>query len=120
MCHIIDEVILYFRQFLLSKDNVDGKDKKGLAPIHHAINHGHFDIVKELIYHGADVNAKNYFNSSALKFAVRSGDVNIVKLLVEHGADVNQKDVLGFSCLDVGKENKRYAEICKVVGSIEK
>jgi len=53
---------------------------------------GHIDIVRILIGHGADVNAKNERKkggSYALIDASEQGHIDIVKILIEHGADVN-------------------------------
>jgi ankyrin repeat protein len=44
------------------------------------------DIARLLIEHGADVNAKTYFEESALIVAQKKGHMNIVKLLKEAGA----------------------------------
>lgn len=39
------------------------------------------------------------------------GGKNVVEVLLEKGAYVEKKDVLGYSCLDVGKDNKNYKAI---------
>ena len=47
------------------------------------------DIAEFLIKNGADVNAKNNYNSTPLTIACESGNVKMVKLLVKYDADVN-------------------------------
>jgi ankyrin repeat protein len=42
-----------------------------------------------LVEHGADLNAKNNTNYTALILASENGNFEIVKYLVEKGADVN-------------------------------
>ncbi|CAB4020468.1 -specific DARPin, partial, partial [Paramuricea clavata] len=59
--------------------------------------------------HGANVNARNDWNESALHVAVQAHSLEIVKYLVEHDADVNCKNLLNESAL-------HYAAI---IGSLE-
>ncbi|HNX57497.1 MAG TPA: ankyrin repeat domain-containing protein [Spirochaetota bacterium] len=47
------------------------------------------NAVRILIELGADINAVDYMNISALYDAARWGDMEMVKLLVDNGADVN-------------------------------
>lgn len=55
------------------------------------------EIIKFLIKKGADVNAKNYTNSSPLHYAValKNKGTEIIKLLIDKGADVNAKNCYG-------------------------
>jgi ankyrin repeat protein len=55
-----------------------------------AAGEGHLEIVKLLLEHGADVNAKTAYET-ALHLAAEKGHLEIVKFLLEHGADVNAK-----------------------------
>ncbi|MDJ0578866.1 ankyrin repeat domain-containing protein [Crocosphaera sp.] len=50
------------------------------------------EILKVLINHGADVNAKNEYGETPLHTAVLSENKEIVELLINHGADVNAKN----------------------------
>jgi ankyrin repeat protein len=54
-----------------------------------ASSHGHVEIVRPLVEHGANVNARDQSQSTPLHLA---WDAEIVQLLVEHGADVNARD----------------------------
>ena len=54
-----------------------------------ASNIRHFEIVKYLIDHGADPNAKDDIGRTALILASENGQFEIVKCLIEHGADPN-------------------------------
>jgi ankyrin repeat protein len=62
----------------------------GETALHLAAGEGHLEIVKLLLEHGADVNAKTAYET-ALHLAAGEGHLEIVKLLLEHGADVNAK-----------------------------
>jgi ankyrin repeat protein len=53
---------------------------------------GHTDIVKALLAHGADVNAKEDRGRTALIYAVYNGHTDIVKALLKEGADVDVKN----------------------------
>jgi len=57
-----------------------------------AARDNHLPVVKYLIEHGADVNAKDNDDETALMEAADNGHLPVVQYLVEHGADVNAKD----------------------------
>ncbi|EAX88509.1 ankyrin repeat protein, putative [Trichomonas vaginalis G3] len=48
-----------------------------------------------LLSHGADVNAKNNYGSTALHFAVYSNSLEIIETLISHGAKVNIQNDYG-------------------------
>ena len=52
----------------------------------HASGNGDIQIVKYLVEHGADVNAKDENNKTALLLASEIGCLETVKYLVEYGA----------------------------------
>ncbi|EFW17775.1 conserved hypothetical protein [Coccidioides posadasii str. Silveira] len=55
-----------------------------------AVDTGDFLIIRELIYAGADLNAKGlYSDRTPLSLAVENGDVAIINILIEAGADIN-------------------------------
>lgn len=62
------------------------------------------DIVRMLINAGADVNAKNGNEETALIKAAGKKYPDIVKLLINAGADVNVTDNLGKTALDYAQE----------------
>jgi ankyrin repeat protein len=67
-----------------------------------------FNIVKYLVEHGADVNAKNAKGRTALMWASTNRRLEIVKYLVEHGADVNPKDYEGSTALLNAASGRRF------------
>ena len=50
------------------------------------------DVVEQLIAKGADVNAKNEDNNTALIVASINGHKDVVEQLIAKGADVNAKN----------------------------
>jgi prolyl 4-hydroxylase len=71
------------------KNAVHAKDENGWNPIHEAARGGHLDVVKALLNHGADINAKtDKDGSTALYWAKHSleGEHPMISYLEELGA----------------------------------
>ncbi len=75
-----------------------------------AASGGYSDIVKLLIDHGANVNAKSSVGNTALTYACCGGYEEVVRILLEAGADVEHQNENGHtplmeaaSCGHVGK-----------------
>ena len=64
-----------------------------------ASSEGKIDRVKELLEKGADVNAKDEYDSTALIKASEAGDPEVVRMLLENEADVNAKTMYGSTML---------------------
>ena len=76
---------------------------------------GGYEIVKLLIEHGADINAKNNNGWTALMWALVSNNaeyLEIIKLLVENGANINTKNNNGDTALIIAS---RYTWRLKAV-----
>jgi ankyrin repeat protein len=58
-----------------------------------------FPEVVQLIEEGINVNAKDYYNTSALMYALKGDSLRIIRYLLAEGADVNAKDDYGTSVL---------------------
>lgn len=79
------------------------------TPLHHACasKNPKIEIVTLLLMYGAEVNAKDKLNRTALHYAAKTGPHNeveiiklkIMKLLLAQGADLSITDVSGYSCL---------------------
>lgn len=72
---------------------------------------GHTDTVRVLLNQGADINARDYFGSTALIIAAENGHSEIVKLLLDKGADVNAKDNFGTTSLMAASGNAGTAKM---------
>ena len=77
------------------------------TPLHAAVVSGHTAIVRFLLEHTAEVNARD------MDVAVRNGNLDITQLLLGHGADVNAVDSLGDSVLHkaVQSQNRDVVEL---------
>ncbi|KAJ7481671.1 ankyrin repeat-containing domain protein [Mycena latifolia] len=80
-----------------------------------ACSFGHEDIVKLLIEHGADVNAQGGEYGSTLQLASRAGHKDIVKLLIEHRADLNAQSEEYGSVLQDASGAGRGDVVCMLI-----
>jgi ankyrin repeat protein len=70
--------------------NVNQADGVGTTPLMMAAAAGNADVVKVLLDHGADVNAKEHSNEqTALMFAANLDRAEVISVLLAHGADPN-------------------------------
>jgi len=69
-------------------------DGRGDQPIHHASRNGDTEIVRLLIEHGADVNAKNPRGHTVLYCAGGHGHLDCLLLLLKEGADRDAQKTL--------------------------
>lgn len=68
---------------------------KGMAAIHVAADHGHFQALEMLVTHGADINAITPRRYTALHIAARNEHSRLVQYLIKSKADLNAKDESG-------------------------
>lgn len=93
--------------FLENGVNINEKDINGRTPLHYA---GQVEIIKYLIEHGADVNAKsNYYGRTPLYYRTQNWErmdnvLELIHCLVENGANVNIKDDEGHTPLQCAIE----------------
>jgi ankyrin repeat protein len=78
----------------------DHRNYHGCTPLHSAVRPGHFEAVKELIKHGANVNVTNDFGSTPLHMASRQGLSEIVQILLEY-SDHSLRDIKGRTASDI-------------------
>lgn len=67
------------------------------APLFRAMTEGDCQLVKELILHGADINARDNVGSTLLHYAVKYKDIAFIEWLLAHGADVAIKNDAGYT-----------------------
>src|SRR5215472_14238454 len=76
-----------------AKAEIEVRDGHGATPLMHAAAFGNFETLKALIDAGADVNARNQMDATALLWA--AGDPEKSRLLIERGADVKAQSRQG-------------------------
>ena len=64
-------------------------EKYLMSPLHRAVNGGHYEIVKLLISHGADIFSRIYNENTPIHTAIFNNNIEIVKLLLSHGVKIN-------------------------------
>lgn len=80
--------------------SINEQDEIGWAPLHHAVAHGHPEMVAFLLDHGAGINDRDGNEGyTPLMQASLSGHVDVVKVLLKRGADVHRRDKQGRSAL---------------------
>lgn len=65
------------------------------------------DVVRYLVEHGADIEARNAQGDTALLLAVRGGHLRLARHLVDAGADVAVRDGSGSSALTIAQRLNR-------------
>eukprot|EP00916_Digyalum_oweni_P001562 GHVL01003002.1.p1 GENE.GHVL01003002.1~~GHVL01003002.1.p1 ORF type:complete len:176 (-),score=24.46 GHVL01003002.1:463-945(-) len=75
---------------LLSMGAKHIKSARGYYPIHAAILNNHFDIVKEFVSHGANINIKSKYGLTPLHYAsgygVDNANIDLITYLIKNGA----------------------------------
>lgn len=93
---ILDSEVEKVTQLIKRGANVNEPDEDGIVPLTHAINTvGQEAVVRLLIEHGADVNAKHPLGQTPIVAAVVSDDRTILELLFKHGIDIQTADQYG-------------------------
>ncbi|KAH9162741.1 hypothetical protein LEN26_000809, partial [Aphanomyces euteiches] len=65
----------------------------GVTPLHHASSHGHMDVVKELLAHGASINRATNQGTTSLHLASSNGHLVLVNKLLAQGAAIEASTV---------------------------
>ena len=68
---------------LITKERVEKGDTSKNTPLHYAAAYGWPNIVKLLIDGGADMNAKNLWNTTPASLALQKGHFLILKQLIK-------------------------------------
>jgi ankyrin repeat protein len=78
----------------VNPDTVNCRNEGGFTPLIIAGYRGQIEVVKLLLTHKADVNAKSG-EGTVLMGACFKGNVELAALLIQHNADVNSANELG-------------------------
>ena len=77
----------------LKISDVNSRDQHGTTPLMYAAALGNADAMKLLLRAGADVNARNAFDATALMWCINRP--YMVRILLAKGADVNARSKMG-------------------------
>src|SRR5690242_11484072 len=77
----------------VAKIHINARDRRGATLLMHAAAFGSAEVMELLMASGADVNAHNDFDATALLWAAH--DSEKARLLIGHGADVNARSKQG-------------------------
>ncbi|XP_013887069.1 ankyrin repeat domain-containing protein 29 [Austrofundulus limnaeus] len=93
-------------QLLLNSGRVDAdcRDRHDTTALMVASYSGHYNCVRELIMHGADINYQRKTGSTALFLASQQGHHDVVKLLFEFGASTEFHTKDGGTALTVASQ----------------
>ncbi|XP_071870721.1 ankyrin repeat-rich membrane spanning isoform X1 [Bombus fervidus] len=98
--YITDDNLAGLQNFLENKRVlIDDRDENGSTALILAATKGKIHFVRELINHGADVNAEDADNWTALLCAAKEGHTDVCLELLEHGADLEHRDMGGWTAL---------------------
>jgi ankyrin repeat protein len=106
---IIDGVEVPEKPSPLAKRMVATYNQDGEYPIHSAAIHGHTEVVKILLLHGADCNVQRDSGATPLHLASRGGHLETVQLLLDHKADPNIQNNSGRTPLHYASEKTNEA-----------
>ena len=96
---------------LIKSGDVNTRDKRDTTPLMFASAIGTSEAMRLLIDAGADVNAKNAFDATALMWC--AGDIYKIKLLVSNGAGVNARSKQGRTPLLIAAASNDSYEVVK-------
>ncbi|EFN63057.1 Ankyrin repeat-rich membrane spanning protein [Camponotus floridanus] len=98
--YIEDDNLVGLQSFLENKRvQIDDRDENSSTALIFAATKGKLHFVRELINHGADVNAEDADDWSALLCAAKEGHTEVCLELLEHGADLEHRDMGGWTAL---------------------
>ncbi|XP_059470956.1 ankyrin-3-like isoform X1 [Neocloeon triangulifer] len=105
------ENAMYFME--LNGFSVEKKGQLGRTALLHAAQNGHFVVAELLLSKGANVNARDDDNCTALIIASQLSSEDMCRFLVESGADLNavnkyENDSLHLACFGGKLENAKY------------
>jgi ankyrin repeat protein len=100
------------REILAAGVDKDVRDALGATALHEAMLQPNISVVKLLLDHGFDPNAKATRNGyTPLHFAVAANNVDAAKLLLRYGADKRIRCLKGLTPLDIAKQSEKASFI---------
>jgi hypothetical protein len=81
--------------------------RSGVTALHYAAAQGQADIIRLLLEHGADVNARDDDGLTPLMFGAGHGGRDHLQPLLDAGADLNRRDERDRTALDHAEEKSQ-------------
>lgn len=100
-------------QLIGSSGAVNTRDSRGDTPLMYAAAVGSAGMMQQLLAAGADVNAKDKFESTAIMWC--SNDLRKVRLLIDKGADVNAHSKQGRTPLQIAAMHDGNVEVIRLL-----
>ena len=94
------------RQRLETGEAVDGRDERGMTPLHHAAMMGHLEVAGTLLDRGADPNARAEGDMTPLHFAAMLAHPEMVGLLARRGARTDILNASGLMAIHLAANEK--------------
>ena len=76
----------------LTKVSVNSLDFKSRSPLHYAVKAGNFELIHEIMKHGASLSSYDLYDATPLNIAISYGLPDIVNLLLEFHEDTDDAD----------------------------
>jgi ankyrin repeat protein len=100
-------------KLLSGKADVNTPDTRGNTPLMYASAVGSIDMMRQLLAAGADVKAKNSFDSTALMWC--TNNLEKVRLLLDKGADVNARSKQGSAPLFIASAHDGNRDVIQLL-----
>lgn len=75
---------------------INSKNRRGMTPLHYAVNNGHLKMVVYLVLHGCNISIKDKDGNTALHAAAAHGHVDIAACLIGNGISKTAKEKVCF------------------------
>ena len=98
-----------------SQCSVSTNGENGYTALHYSCKHGHIDIVRTLVKHKANVNARTDSGDTPLAIAADNKHDNIVHTLSDYNCEVHAKDKDAYTALFHTSCERGYAGIVKIL-----
>ncbi|MBR1825795.1 MAG: ankyrin repeat domain-containing protein [Alphaproteobacteria bacterium] len=85
--------------------------KDGLVPLLYAAQKHNFEAVRQLIEHGAQIDAQDQNDNTALTYAVIDGDIATIRFLLENKAKTNIRNKKGVTALLYAAKHNNLAAV---------